>query len=78
MGDLKVRIRFMLDTGIKLACQGGGVLVLVIVLLLGGVCVGGWRFSKRRKHFEYDKLDAEMAALRHAIEQQGEPSVKVD
>ena len=43
--------------------------LLVSVLLLAGVCIGGWRYGKQRRCFQYDKLDAEMEALRCKIEQ---------
>jgi len=43
------------------------VIVFLVILLVGGVCIAGWRISKQRTHFVYHKLDAEMEALRRAI-----------
>ena len=41
--------------------------IIIMILVLSGVCVGGWRYRTRRCEFNYDKLDAEIDALRRAI-----------
>ena len=46
--------------------------VLLVILLFGGLCIGGWRYGKRRKCFDYDRLDCEIDALRRTIENQHE------
>jgi hypothetical protein len=43
-------------------------LAITILILISSVCVG-WRIGARRPAFTYRKLDAEMSALRAAIEQ---------
>ncbi len=40
---------------------------LILMVIVGGVCVGGWRYRSKQRRFRYQKLDAELAALRRAI-----------
>jgi hypothetical protein len=40
---------------------------VIMILLLGGVCLGGWRFQYRRRVIRCHTMDIEMDALRRAI-----------
>ena len=40
---------------------------IIVILLLGGVCLGGWRYQSRRRVIRCHTMDVEMDALRRAI-----------
>jgi hypothetical protein len=41
--------------------------LVILIVILSGVCVGGWHVQSRRRLIRYHKMDAEMEALRRAI-----------
>lgn len=66
LGDRLVRFGFMMRTMDSLRERISQTAMLTMILVIGGLYLG-WRIHTRRPAFHYRKLDAEMNALREAM-----------
>ena len=71
LGEHRVRFGFMIQTMNQLKERNPRTAMLTVILVTCGLYLG-WRLHTRRTSFHYHKLDAEMNALREAMnERQG-------
>ena len=64
-GGLELRIRFMLRLMVGSFREKGLSVLALWLLLLSSICLA-WPTGRRRKLFQYERMEAELEALRRA------------